>query len=123
MAGPLQMYLYVHDAILREVADYEGLAREINRDNTDEIAAFADKLAWFHKMVKAHEHAEEEVLFPALNAPYVYVAESYAFDHEDFEPNVFGGFDDAFAGLARGWRQRRTQGAGSLALPPVRCPP
>ena len=101
MAGPMQMYLYVHDAILREVAHYEVVAKDLNRDSAEEIAAFSDKVAWFHKVVKVHEHTEEEVLFPALNARYEYVAESYAFDHDDFEPHVFGGFDDAFAGLAR----------------------
>ncbi len=31
MSGPVQMYLYVHDAILRE---------------------FADRMSWFHKITK-----------------------------------------------------------------------
>jgi hemerythrin-like domain-containing protein len=101
MSGPMQMYLYVHDAILREVAHYEDVAKNLNRDSADEVAAFSDQIAWFHTAVRAHEHTEEEVLFPALNDRFEYVAESYAFDHEDFEPHVFGGFDDAFGGLSR----------------------
>lgn len=100
MSGPMQMYLYIHDAILREVAGYEEVAKELNRDRNEEIEDFAGKLAWFHSMVKTHEHAEEEVLFPALNARFEYVTEAYAFDHEDFEPHVFGGLDTAFAGLS-----------------------
>lgn len=99
MAGPMQMYLYIHDAILREVAHYEAVARELNRDDEDEVAAFGAKMDWFHEMIKVHEHAEEEVLFPALNHRYEYVAEAYAFDHEDFEPHVFGGIHEALAGL------------------------
>jgi len=101
MAGPMQMYLYVHDAILREVTHYEAVAKDLNRDSAEEVAAFADKMAWFQTMVKAHEHTEEEILFPALNARYQYVAETYAFDHEDFEPHVFGRLNDALAGLSK----------------------
>ena len=58
MSGPMQMYVYIHDAILREVAGYEELAKELNRDSSEEIEDFAGKLAWFHSMVKTHEHAE-----------------------------------------------------------------
>lgn len=101
MAGPLQMYLYVHDAILREVAEFEVAAKDLNRDDADEIDRFAGRMGWFHKMVKAHEHAEEEVLFPSLNGRFRFVAESYEFDHDDFEPHVFDGIDSAIAGLRR----------------------
>ena len=41
MSGPMQMYLHVHDAILREVADFETAARELNRDSAQEVAEFA----------------------------------------------------------------------------------
>ncbi len=101
MAGPMQIYLYVHDAILREVAHYEAVAKDLNPDSAEEVGAFAEKIAWFHKMARAHENTEEEILFPALNARYEYVAETYAFDHDDFEPHVFGGLNDAFAGLSK----------------------
>ena len=101
MAGPLQMYLYVHDAILREVAQYEVLAKDLNRESAEEIEGFADRMTWFHKMIKAHEHTEEEVLFPALNERYQFVTESYKFDHDDFEPHVFDGIDSAITGLRR----------------------
>lgn len=101
MAGPMQMYLYVHDAILRQVAEYEEMAKELNRDAADDVAAFADRIAWFHTMVKVHEHTEEEVLFPALDARHQYLAEAYAYDHDDFEPHVFGLMDEAIAGLKR----------------------
>jgi zinc finger-like protein len=113
MSGPMQMYVYIHDAILRQVAEYEERSKHLNRDNGEDIGEFADQLAWFHSMVKTHEHAEEEVLFPALNARFQYVTEAYAFDHEDFEPHVFGGLDDAFAGLrqASGNGQRKESAA------------
>jgi zinc finger protein-like protein len=101
VSGPLQMYLYIHDAILREVADLEGRARELNRDDSEEIAELSNRLKWFHKMVKQHEDAEEEVLFPAMNNRYRFVAETYEYDHDDFEAHVFDGLDDALAGLAR----------------------
>jgi len=101
VAGPMQMYLYVHDSILRAVAGYEQTAKALDRDDAAGVAAFGAELDWFHTMVKAHEHAEEQVLFPALEARYVHVAESYAFDHDDFEPHVFDGIDEALAGLGR----------------------
>jgi hypothetical protein len=47
----MQMYLYVHDAILREVADFETAARQLNRDSA-EVAEFADRMSWFHKITK-----------------------------------------------------------------------
>lgn len=114
MSGPMQMYLYIHDAILREVSGYEERAKQLNRDSSEEVEDFAGKLAWFHSMVKTHEHAEEEVLFPALNNRFQYVAEAYAFDHEDFEPHVFGGLDDAFAGLRGGSGNGERKAAAEL---------
>lgn len=99
MAGPMQMYVYVHDAILREVAELEERSKDLNRDDADEVGALADRLSWFHKMVKKHEDAEEAVLFPALNDRIRFVAESYAYDHDDFEDHVFGRIDQALEGL------------------------
>ena len=101
MAGPMQMYLYIHDAILREVAELETRARELNRDDAAEIAALSDRMSWFHTMIKKHEHAEEEVLFPAMNERHRFVAETYQFDHDDFEVHVFEGIRSSFAGLER----------------------
>ncbi len=63
MAGPMQMYLSVHDAILREVAELEASARELDRNDPDEISTLAERMAWFHRMARAHEQAEEDVLF------------------------------------------------------------
>ena len=85
MTGPMSMYLYVHEAILREVADVEDVARELNRDNKDEISAFSERLVWFRKMVRSHEDSEEQFLFPAMNDRIRFVAETYEFDHDDFE--------------------------------------
>jgi hemerythrin-like domain-containing protein len=99
VSGPMQMYLYVHDAILRAVAGYEERARHLDRDDPADVAGFAGELDWFHTMVKAHEKAEEAVLFPALNERFVFVAEPYAYDHDDFEPHVFDGIDHALGGL------------------------
>jgi hemerythrin-like domain-containing protein len=95
----MQMYLYVHDAILRDAAHDEARAKHLDRDNVQEISAFAEHMHWFRSIVKVHEKTEEEVLFPALNARFSFVAESYAFDHDDFEPNVFVGLAEAMHGL------------------------
>ena len=99
MAGPMSMYLYVHEAILREVADVEEVARELNRDDQDAISAFSERLVWFRKMVRRHEDSEEQFLFPAMNDRIRFVAETYEFDHDDFEVHVFEGIDQAFVGL------------------------
>jgi len=114
VAGPMQMYLYIHDAILREVAELETKARELNREDAEEIAALAERMTWFHTMVKQHEHAEEEILFPAMNARHEFVAETYQFDHDDFEAHVFDGIDEAFAGLGRAEGNGERKAAGRL---------
>lgn len=101
VSGPLQMYVYVHDAILRGVAGYEDRAKCLDRDDAVAVAKFAAELGWFHEMVKAHEKAEEAVLFPALNERFAFVAETYAYDHDDFEPHVFAGLEEALAALQR----------------------
>lgn len=101
MSGPMQMYLYVHDAILREVAQVEEAAKGLDRDSAEDVAALGDRLTWFHSMIKAHENAEEQVLFPALERRFTYVSEAYQFDHDDFEPHVFEGLNVALTGLRR----------------------
>ena len=107
MSGPMQMYLYVHDAILREVASFEEAAKELKRDDPDEVAAFADRMAWFHGAIKVHESTEEEVLFPALEGRYRFVAESYLFDHDDSDDHVFAGIDEAINGIRNNNGARR----------------
>jgi hemerythrin-like domain-containing protein len=110
----MQMYLYVHDAILREVAYFETAARELNRDSADEVADFADRMSSFHGITKTHEATEEEVLFPALEARYRFVAESYEFDHNDYDSHVFGGIDRAIAGLTHAESNGERRDGGEL---------
>ncbi|MGB7860587.1 MAG: hemerythrin domain-containing protein [Acidimicrobiia bacterium] len=114
MAGPMQMYLYVHDAILREVADLEIRAKELNRDDKDEVNELADRLGWFHMMVRKHEQTEEEVLFPALNERIRFVAETYQYDHDDFDAHAFSGVDDALAGLRSGGGTNQLKASAEL---------
>ncbi len=99
MARPMQMYTYIHDAILRDTAHFEDLAKDLNRDDADEVAAFGAAIDGFHEKVKVHEHTEEAVLFPKLNERISFVSETYLFDHEDFEPNVFDALDGAVTAL------------------------
>lgn len=101
MAGPMQMYVYIHDAILRDVAEMEAMARELNRDDPDEIAALADRYDLFHTLVKKHEQTEEDVLFPAMNERIQFVAETYLYDHNDSDEHVFGAISDALEALNR----------------------
>jgi len=101
MAGPMQMYVYIHDAILRDVAEMEELAREMNRDDANEIAALAERYDLFHTLVKKHEQTEEDILFPAMNERIRFVAEAYLYDHNDSDEHVFAGITDAFAALGR----------------------
>jgi hemerythrin-like domain-containing protein len=99
MAGPMQMYQYIHDAILREVAELEEVARQLNRDDAEEIAAFGDRMSWFGTLVHKHEETEEEVLFPALNERIQFVAETYFYDHDDFDEHVLADINTALAAL------------------------
>ena len=81
-------------------------------DSAEKIAEFADRMSLFHGITKTHEATEEEVLFPALEARYRFVAESYEFDHDDYDAHVFGDIDRAIEGLTRadGNRERRDGG-------------
>lgn len=101
MSGPMSMYVYIHEAILREVADIEAAAKELKWDDHAEVQSLGERLDWFRTMTRRHEDSEEEVLFPALNDRIEFVAETYEFDHDDFENHVFEGISHARAGLAR----------------------
>jgi hemerythrin-like domain-containing protein len=101
MAGPMQMYVYIHDAILREVAQLEVLARELDRDDADEVAGLAERMGFFNVLTRKHEDTEEQVLFPAMNDRIAFVAETYLYDHGDFDEHVWAGIDGAFAALGR----------------------
>jgi hemerythrin-like domain-containing protein len=101
MSGPMSMYLYIHGAILSEVADIEAAAKELKWDDQSDVRSLGERLDWFRTMTRRHEDSEEEVLFPALNGRIEFVAETYAFDHDDFEHQVFQGITEAMTGLAR----------------------
>ena len=101
MAGPMQMYLYIHDAILREVADLEARAKDLNRDDAEEITQLTDRINFFFSLVRKHEDTEEEVLFPALTERIAFVAETYLYDHDDFEDHVWVGINESLAALGR----------------------
>lgn len=101
MAVPMQMYLLVHDAILREVAEYEERARDLNRDDAEEVGAFSDRFSRFFTLLKAHENSEEEVLFPTLEERYRYIAASYEFDHDHVGVHVLDDMGAALTGLGR----------------------
>ena len=112
MVGPMSMYVYVHDAILREVADIEDAAKELKWDDPAEVQKRAARLGWFRSMTRRHEDSEEEVLFPALNGRISFVAESYEFDHDDFENHVFEGISGALAGLSQATATSELRGYG-----------
>jgi hemerythrin-like domain-containing protein len=101
MAGPMQMYLYIHDAILREVADLETRAKELNRDDAAEIAGLSERMDFFSTLVRKHEDTEEQVLFPAMNDRIAFVAETYLYDHDDFDEHVWVGINGALGRLSR----------------------
>ena len=101
MANPMEMYIWFHDAILRELAGVEDAARNLNREKSDEIEEFGEHISWFHSVTKEHERAEETILFPALERRYTKVAASYEFDHDYFEPNYFGEINACVEALSR----------------------
>lgn len=106
MPNPMQMYEFVHDAILREVASIEEAIRDLKWDGAAEIDDLDQRLSWFHDLVKVHEGTEEGVLFPKLEERFRFVSETYAFDHDDSDEHVFAGFSTAIEGL-------RNSGGGS----------
>lgn len=112
MSGPMTMYLYVHNAIVREVADIEAASKELKWDDPAEVDSLGERLDWFRMMTRRHEDSEEEVLFPALDNRIRFVAETYAFDHDDFENHVFDGITRARTGLARSTTSAELRGFG-----------
>ena len=98
MGNPFQMYLYIHEAIVREAGELEEAARDMDPDSHEETATLQKRIAWYHTMMKAHEAAEENFMFPALEKRYQLVAAAYEFDHDHFGPSYF---DEIVAALGR----------------------
>ena len=90
------------DVPLRSRRDSREVAKELNRDSLEDVTELANRVSWFHDAIKVHEKTEEEILFPALEARYKFVAETYRFDHDDSDEHVFADMNRAFAGLKRG---------------------
>ena len=96
MANPMQMYQYIHDAILREAAHIEEIAKDLNRKDNEAVRIIDESVSWFRTVTKAHELAEEKILFPALENKHKHLTSSYEFDHDHFGKNYF---DELKSGL------------------------
>ena len=99
MAGPMSMYLYVHEAILREVADVENVLGSSTETTRTKFTRLANVWIGSGRWCAAMRTSEEQFLFPAMNDRIRFVAETYEFDHDDFDVHVFEGIDQAFRGL------------------------
>ena len=82
MTGPMQPYLYIHDAVLREVAYLEEIAKELDPDDGSQVRTLSERLKFFELVLKAHEDAEEQFLFPAMEERFRHITDTYDFDHD-----------------------------------------
>ena len=90
MAGPLHSIIYIHNAIHKEVNEFEEAARELNREDGTQVAALLDRFKFFREVLKEHEGGEEEFIFPVLEERFRYIAGPYIFDHQQH----YGEYDD-----------------------------
>ncbi len=81
MPGPMHGIIYIHNAIHKEVNEFEESVRELNREDISQVTALLDRFKFFRGVLKIHEGTEEEFIFPVLEEKFRYIAGTYLFDH------------------------------------------
>lgn len=81
MGSPLNGAIYAHKAFRKELNDLEEEAERLDTARDAWVADFAGRVAFFHRIVKAHNTGEEEVAWPAIDGRFPNVTLPYTFDH------------------------------------------
>ncbi len=80
------------------MAHLEETAKELDRDDEGQVGALSERMRFFEPVLKAHEDAEDEFLFPAIEKRFRHIADTYVFDHDD---NGVAPVTEALASLGR----------------------
>lgn len=83
MPGPLHALHFVHNAIRREVAELEQAVAQLDTADALQFAPLAERFATLGQFLYDHEHGEEDIFFPALEAKAPHVITAYELDHRN----------------------------------------
>jgi len=78
---PAQGLRFIHAAICREARTIEDEAARA--ESPDQLAALADRVAFFAQVNRAHTDGEEAGMYPAIEAKVRHVGAAYLHDHRD----------------------------------------
>jgi hemerythrin-like domain-containing protein len=81
MTSPMNGALYAHKAMRKELELLEAMAGPGAPIGEERVAALADRIAFFHPVVKGHNDGEEAVLWPALDGRFPHISTPYTLDH------------------------------------------
>jgi hemerythrin-like domain-containing protein len=82
LKGQIRNVRFIHRAILNEAEDFRAVATVLDADDEQGPATLNQRLAAFERVLKLHEDAEDLGIFPALQAKYPYIADTYEYDHQ-----------------------------------------
>ena len=81
LKGPIKGARFIHRAILNEALDFRRAALALEVDDEPAAAGLKDRFDAFGAILKTHEDSEDLAIFPAIQARFPYIADTYEFDH------------------------------------------
>jgi hemerythrin-like domain-containing protein len=106
LKGPIKGVRFVHRAILNEALDFRDTAMSLAVDDENGAAGLKERLAAFERVLKTHEDSEDIAIFPALQAKYPFITDTYEYDHRRHRKHASGLEQTLYElGSARGSRR------------------
>ncbi|KAL5228336.1 hypothetical protein ABZP36_016601 [Zizania latifolia] len=81
--APMLIFLYFHKAIRAELEGLHGAAVRLATERAGDVGALAERCRFFVNIYKHHCHAEDAVIFPALDIRVKNVAGTYSLEHKE----------------------------------------
>jgi hypothetical protein len=82
MVSPMNGALYAHKAFRKELETLEGLAGSGAPAGEEQVEELAERIAFFHPVVKGHNDGEEAILWPAIDGKFPNISTPYTLDHQ-----------------------------------------
>ena len=90
---PFQIYHSMHSALVQEAKEFENASYIFNPKNDLELESISKRFHIYARFLKIHEKAEEDHLFPAVEKIFPHLSESFKFDHEQLEENIYSSIE------------------------------
>ncbi|KAF7834606.1 zinc finger protein BRUTUS-like isoform X1 [Senna tora] len=88
LESPILIFLFFHKAIRNELDGLHRLAMAFATGNRSDIQPLFERCRFLRSIYRHHSHAEDEVIFPALDIRVKNVAQTYSLEHKS-ESNLF----------------------------------